>query len=71
VVEPRLRAEDAGMPRQPWMDPQNFNAGYILRAQHRMFGQGDRDPWRHNLEYHEERSLLPAVRADENALAYR
>jgi cyclohexanone monooxygenase len=71
VVEPRLRAEDAGMPRQPWMDPQNFNAGYILRAQHRMFRQGDRDPWRHNLEYHEERSLLPAVRADENALAYR
>lgn len=71
VVVPTLRAEDAGMPRLPWMDPQNFNAGYILRAQHRMFRQGDRDPWRHNLDYHEERELLPAVRPDESALAYR
>lgn len=71
VVEPTLRAEDADMPRLPWMDPQNFNAGYILRAQHRMFRQGDRDPWRHNREYHEERTLLPAVRPDESALAYR
>ncbi|WP_326539189.1 flavin-containing monooxygenase [Pseudorhodoferax sp.] len=71
VVEPRLRPEDTGMPRLPWMDPQNFNAGYILRAQHRMFRQGDRDPWQHNLEYQDERNLLPAVRADDSALAYR
>lgn len=71
VVVPTLREEDAGMARQPWMDPQNFNAGYILRAQHRMFRQGDRDPWRHNLEYQKERSALPAVRPDEDALAYR
>nr|WP_145544959.1 NAD(P)/FAD-dependent oxidoreductase [Variovorax boronicumulans] len=71
VVEPRLRPGDAGMPRLPWMDPQNFNAGYILRAQHRMFRQGDRDPWRHNLEYQDERSALPAVRPDDSTLAYR
>jgi cyclohexanone monooxygenase len=71
VVAPALRSKDAGMPRLPWMDPQNFNAGYILRAQHRMFRQGDRDPWRHNLEYQEERSALPAVRADDSTLAYR
>ncbi len=70
VVVPTLRADDAGMPRLPWMDLENFNAGYLQRAQHRMFRQGDRDPWRHHLEYHEERTLLPAVRPDDTALNY-
>ena len=71
AVVPTLRGEDAGMPRLPWIDPDNFNAGYVLRAQHRMFRQGDRHPWKHGLEYPEERTILPAVRPDDGTLAYR
>ncbi len=70
VVTPTLGGDAAGMPRLPFMDPDNFNAGYVVRSQHRMFRQGDRHPWRHALEYHEECVLLPAVQPAESALAY-
>ena len=59
------------MPLLPWCDPANFNAGYVLRTQHRMHGQGDREPWTHMHEYETERRSLPAVDLDETALAYR
>ncbi len=68
MVVPTL--DDPGMPRRPWIDPDNFNAGYVVRAQERMYKQGDRHPWRHDLEYHEERALLGAVQPAESALAY-
>ena len=70
-VVPTVRSEDADMPRLLWMDPENFNAGYVQRAQHRMFRQGDRHPWKNGMEYYEEKTLLPAVPADDNTLAYR
>ena len=70
VVTPTVNGEAASMPRLPFMDPDNFNAGYVVRSQHRMFRQGDRHPWRHALEYHEECVLLPAVQPAESALAY-
>ncbi|GAA5235797.1 NAD(P)/FAD-dependent oxidoreductase [Verticiella sediminum] len=71
VVVPTIAGEDAGMPRRPWIEPENFNAGYVMRAQERMYRQGDRHPWRHDLEYDEERAILPAVHPGESALAYR
>jgi len=71
TVTPRLRPEDVGMPLLPWCDPANFNAGYVLRTQHRMHRQGDREPWTHMHEYETERRTLPAVDLDEAALAYR
>ena len=70
-VVPTVHGEDADMPRLPWMDPENFNAGYVQRAQHRMLRQGDRHPWKNGLEYYEEKNLLPAVQADDSTLAYR
>jgi cyclohexanone monooxygenase len=71
VVVPTMRAADADMPRQPWVDAGNFNSGYVMRALEHLFGQSDRHPWLHNLEYEEEGVSLPAVRPDEEALAYR
>jgi len=71
AVTPRLRPEDVGMPLLPWCDPANFNAGYVLRTQHRMHRQGDREPWTHMHEYETERHTLPAVDLDEAALTYR
>ncbi|MGB3071294.1 MAG: NAD(P)/FAD-dependent oxidoreductase [Ottowia sp.] len=71
VVQPTLRPEDGDMPQLTWMDPTNFNAGYVMRAQDQLFRQGDRDPWQHCLEYMKERTVLPRVQLDEEALVYR
>lgn len=33
TVVPQLRPEDEDMPMLPWSDPENFNAGYVMRSQ--------------------------------------
>ena len=70
VVVPTLRPQDAGMQVRPWSDPENFNAGYVLRSQHALFKQGDREPWTHMLEHAAEAELLPKVDLDDGSLAY-
>ena len=71
TVVPELRPEDAGMQLGPWSDPENFNAGYVLRSQHLLFRQGDREPWTHMLEHAEEREALPRADLDDGSLVYR
>jgi cyclohexanone monooxygenase len=71
VVVPQVPAADADMPRLPWVDAVNFNSGYVMRSLHLLHRQGDRHPWRHTLEFEEERVSLPAVQPDEEALTYR
>ncbi len=70
MVVPTLRPEDADMPLRPWADPENFNAGYVMRSMHLMFKQGDREPWTHQLEYAQERTTLPAADLDDKSLLY-
>ncbi|WP_164701683.1 NAD(P)/FAD-dependent oxidoreductase [Modestobacter sp. KNN46-3] len=70
TVVPTLRAEDADMPLGPWVDPENFNPGYLARSMHLMPKQGDREPWTHLHEYTVERELLPAADLDDGTLAY-
>ena len=45
TVTARLREEDADMRPRPFIEPENFNAGYLTRSMHLMPRQGDRDPW--------------------------
>jgi cation diffusion facilitator CzcD-associated flavoprotein CzcO len=71
VVTPRLRPEDADMPRLPWVDPENFNPGYLTRSLHLLPRQGDRDPWRHTQDYWVEKDDLPAADLDDGALEFR
>jgi cation diffusion facilitator CzcD-associated flavoprotein CzcO len=71
MVMPALRPQDAGMERRPFCDPENFSAGYIMRAQDTLFRQGDREPWTHLLEYHQERETLPAADLCDGSLVYR
>jgi len=70
MVVPTLRPEDAGMQLRPWSDPENFNAGYVMRSQHILFKQGDREPWTHMLEHEEEREILPKADLDDGTLVY-
>jgi monooxygenase len=71
VVVPALRPEDAGMQLRPWCDPDDFNAGYVLRSQAALYRQGDREPWTHLLEHAQEAALLPTVDLDDGSLQYR
>ena len=69
-VVPALRPEDRDMPLGPWVDPENFNPGYLTRSMHLMPTQGDREPWRHLHEYAVERELLPVAELDDGTLAF-
>jgi monooxygenase len=70
MVVPTLRPEDAGMQLRPWSDPENFNAGYVLRSQHVLFKQGDREPWTHMLEHAQEAEILPKADLEDGTLTY-
>jgi len=71
AVTPTLREEDADMPLLPWVDPENFNPGYLTRSLHLLPKQGDRDPWRHTQDYWTEKDDLPAADLDDGALVFR
>jgi cation diffusion facilitator CzcD-associated flavoprotein CzcO len=60
-VEVALRPEDEGMPLLPWMDPDNFNPGYLMRGMHLLPRRGDKPEWMHNQDYYVERKEIPAI----------
>jgi cation diffusion facilitator CzcD-associated flavoprotein CzcO len=70
VVVPRLRDEDRDMPLKPWVDPDNFNPGYLQRGLDRLPQQGDRLPWRHTQDYGFDKEHLPTVRFDDGSLVF-
>lgn len=70
VVTPALRDEDAGMEALPWVDPDDFNPGYLLRAMHLMPRQGAHEPWRFTQDYWTEKHELPVADLDDGALVY-
>lgn len=65
VVVPTVAPQDADMPRLPWVSEENFHPGYIGRSAHRMFGQGDREPWTHMHEHDVDRVELPKADLDD------
>ena len=71
VVTPTLRPQDRDMPLLPWIDPENFNPGYLTRGLHLMPKQGDRPPWQHKQDYWTEKDELPAADLDDGTLVFR
>ena len=70
MVVPTLRPQDADMQLRPFSDPENFNPGYVMRSQHILFKQGDREPWTHMHEHEQEREILPEADLDDGTLVY-
>ena len=70
VVTPRLRAQDADMETRPWIDPENFDAGYIMRSLDKLPRQGDKQPWVMTQNYHVDRYDVPAADLDDGTLVY-
>ena len=69
-VTPTLREQDAGMPLLPWVDPENFNPGYLTRGIHLMPKQSDHAPWKHTQDYWSEKNEMPLADLDDGALVF-
>jgi cation diffusion facilitator CzcD-associated flavoprotein CzcO len=65
-----LRPEDKGMKLLPWMDPENFNPGYLMRSMHLLPKRGDKPEWQHTQDYWVERKELPAIDLDGAEFVY-
>jgi monooxygenase len=56
---------------RPWVEPDNFNPGYLTRSMHKMPQQGTEAPWRLEHDYTLEKELLPNADLDDGTLEYR
>jgi cation diffusion facilitator CzcD-associated flavoprotein CzcO len=71
MVTPTLRPQDKDMPLLPWIDPENFNPGYIMRGMHLLPKRGDKPEWQHTQDYWTEKDEWPAIDLDGEVFVYR
>jgi cation diffusion facilitator CzcD-associated flavoprotein CzcO len=69
-VTPVLRAEDEDMPLLSWMDPENFNPGYLMRSMHLLPKRGDKPEWQHTQDYWAEKVDIPAIDLGDSIFDY-
>jgi cation diffusion facilitator CzcD-associated flavoprotein CzcO len=65
-----LRPEDKDMKLEPWIDPNNFNPGYLMRSMHLLPKRGDKVEWQHTQDYLAEKDEFPAIDLDDTAFVY-
>ncbi len=70
VCTATLRDQDKGMAVRPWIEEDEFNAGYLKRSMHLLPKQGGHEPWEFCRDYYLEKDSLPAVDLNEDALVY-
>jgi len=71
VVVPVLRPQDREMQLRPWVDPENFNPGYLSRNLALLPRQGSHEPWLNSQDYAIEKNQMPVADLDDGTLAYR
>ncbi len=54
----------------PWIDPENFNPGYLMRGMHLLPKRGDKPEWQHTQDYWAEKDEFPAIDLDDRAFVY-
>ncbi|HTV30622.1 MAG TPA: NAD(P)/FAD-dependent oxidoreductase, partial [Xanthobacteraceae bacterium] len=69
-VEVVLRPEDKDMPILPWIDPENFNPGYLMRSMHLLPKRGDKPEWQHTQDYWTEKKAFPKIDLDGKEFRY-
>ncbi|MGA8006093.1 MAG: NAD(P)/FAD-dependent oxidoreductase [Burkholderiales bacterium] len=70
MVVPALREQDRDMALRPWVDPADFNPGYVMRGVDLLPRQGDRVPWRHTQDYWTDKDELPGADLEDGTLVY-
>ncbi|MFT4929156.1 MAG: cation diffusion facilitator CzcD-associated flavoprotein CzcO, partial [Phenylobacterium sp.] len=66
-----LRDEDQDMALLPWIDTDEFNPGYMLRAMHLLPKRGSKADWQHSQDYWSEKEVLPKVNLDDELFVYK
>jgi cation diffusion facilitator CzcD-associated flavoprotein CzcO len=69
-VEVALRPEDVEMPLREWIDPENFDPGYMMRGMHLLPKRGDKPEWQHTQDYWTEKDAFPAIDLDDPVFVY-
>ena len=69
-IEVALRPEDEGMELHPWIEPDNFNPGYLMRGLDQLPRRGEKPEWRHNQDYWREREEIPAIDLNGSEFVY-
>ncbi len=69
-VSVALRPQDRDMPLLPWIDPENFNPCYMMRAMHLLPKRGDKPEWQHNQDYWSEKDQIPVTDLGDAAFVY-
>jgi cation diffusion facilitator CzcD-associated flavoprotein CzcO len=69
-VEVKLRPEDHNMPLSEWIDPENFNPGYLMRGMHLLPHRGDKPEWQHTQDYWTEKDVFPKIDLDGPEFVY-
>ncbi|HEX4892704.1 MAG TPA: FAD-containing monooxygenase EthA, partial [Hyphomicrobiaceae bacterium] len=69
-VEVTLRPEDRDMPLLDWIDQENFNPNYLLRAMPMLPKRGDKREWQHTQDYWREKDEFPAIDLDGPEFVY-
>jgi len=69
-VVPALRPQEGNMPLHSWIDPENFNPGYLMRDMHLLPKRGDKPEWQHSQDYWAEKDEFPAIDLDDPAFVY-
>jgi cation diffusion facilitator CzcD-associated flavoprotein CzcO len=70
AVTPQLRESETDMKLVPWVDPDNFNPGYLMRSLHLMPQSGEHQPWIHSQDYWSEAKIIPQADLDDGCLVY-
>jgi cation diffusion facilitator CzcD-associated flavoprotein CzcO len=69
-VVPALRPQEDNMPLHSWIDPENFNPGYLMRDMHLLPRRGDKPEWQHSQDYWAEKDEFPKIDLDDPAFVY-
>ena len=69
-IVPALRPQEGNMPLHSWIDPENFNPGYLMRDMHLLPKRGDKPEWQHSQDYWVEKDEFPAIDLDDPAFVY-
>jgi cation diffusion facilitator CzcD-associated flavoprotein CzcO len=60
-VEVVIPEADKDMEILPWIDPENFNPGYLMRRMHLLPKRGSKYEWQHTQDYWREKDEIPAI----------
>jgi cation diffusion facilitator CzcD-associated flavoprotein CzcO len=69
-VDVRLRPQDSDMSLLPWIDPESFNPGYMMRSLHLLPKRGDKPEWAHTQDYWTEKDDFAAIDLDDKVFVY-